>query len=239
MKELKSIFASIPESYRNTILIITGAIVVVIIGVSLMTTAVTNLFLGVLAFGGVGVTSFLGLKIFPFGSQFLENRILIKRKKEAAENPIEQLENLYASEREKLNKKRNHLMELENKIQELEKVIKAEAEKNPSLDLSTMEKVLAEMKKNYKKLVGEFKISVQQLDVFKLKIDQGKLNYAFSIASREIVAGMAEDNRESTIQDILASEAMQKVGSVSFFNGNLKGPESFIQSVAGDFGNKK
>ncbi len=167
--------------------------------------------LGVLALVGTGLAMAV-----PLLGQKWENALLAERKKEARQNPIEQLQNFFLDKRKKVNDFKAATGQINVQIRSLMDMLEKRRKEKPNADLSKQEQSLSQMKGAYAMLVNKYVRAEEALVQLQDVIEDRKFEWNFAQAGQSAISALNATSGEDLINQMLADEAHSSV--LSNFN---------------------
>ncbi len=164
--------------------------------------------LAILVMGLVGVGIFQSL---PLLGQKLENKLLSMRKKEARENPIEQLQNFFIKKRMSVNEFKRAVGAIGAQIKGLADMVAERKRANPNANVSDKEQSIVAMKQAHAALVRKYENAEQALVQLEEKIEEKKFDWKFAQAGGQAIAAINASSGEELVQQMLADEAFDSI----------------------------
>lgn len=166
---------------------------------------------GLLTLAGMAVVGFVALQALPLGLQKLENRLLLARKQEARENPIEQLQNDCLRRAERLQTFRQALVTIGGQIESMRDMVKERKDKAPHHVLDKQERAIARMDHFYQANIARLQEAHQALDAFRTQVTQKAFEWEFAQAGQVVMAALNPSEMQDLMQDLLSDEALRSV----------------------------
>src|SRR3989339_146274 len=205
---------SVVQKLNKGSLVVKGVGALAVIGgVGLLLPTLVNAFLGGMTLLGIGAVVLVGLamsKFVVFFGQKLDNQIMGLRKKEARENPIEQLQNELISSQRIFDARKIALSDFHSEIKNTEDDLKKSKDEFPNEDWSSDEITLSEAKAQYKEKEIELGEAEGALLAFagQIKVRERRLKMAMST---EKLTAKTKSSKEEVVSKILIDEAFDAV----------------------------
>lgn len=205
---VKSMKPSKSMIVRGSMIVV--AIVALAIGLPLVYLA----FLSTLGLLGIAITAAIGfafIQSLPYLGQKLENKLLGLRKKEARENPIEQIENNVIRKSQQLKAFRDGLELIGGQIGSLSSSLKNQKQHDPTEDFSDQEEAIEKMQLYYQIKKNSYAEAMQALQDYKKAVDRAKFKFGFGTAAAGIAQAMNASDAETLMQNMLSDESFKAV----------------------------
>lgn len=205
----------------GALIILGGAGICVPILINTLMAGMTVLGIGLVILTAAGLSKSVGY----FG-QVLDNRILGLRKKEARDNPIEQMQNELVSNQQIFDLKKLALKEFAAEIKNMEDDLKKSKEEFPGEDWSNDEATIVEATSRYHEKQSELGEAEGALHAFagQIRVMDRRLQMA---KSSEKLNAKTRSSKEEVVGQILVDEAISSV------RNRLNAAMSAIQVEAG------
>jgi hypothetical protein len=178
---------------------------------------------GLLVIGTVGIIAGIFVKNnFPRWVLSIENRVkednhremlkhLENLKKNVKSNPIEQMENQYIEQRNKLEAFKENIKEFSAAIESAKRNLDNSKSKYPDTDFSRETIQINKMDefKNIKK--AKYNKANETLELFKNKVDIAREKWNLQLSANKAIAKMNNTDKDSLIQNILTEVAFEEV----------------------------
>lgn len=189
--------------------------VAVIGGVGFLLPVFVNAFMGGMTLLGIGIIALVGTglaKSVGYFGQVLDNRILGLRKKEARDNPIEQMQNELIASQQIFDKKKIALTEFASEIRNMKDDLKQSKEEFPDEDWSADESTIDETEHRYQDeqtRLGEIEESLRKSTGL-IKVMERRLHMAKSLGK---VNAPDRTSKEEIESQIFLREAVNSIRS--------------------------
>lgn len=187
-----------------------GAVGVLALGLPMIGSAL----MGALGLLGLGLTALVGIGAFmalPLLGQKWENRILASQKKEARENPIEQLDNNYIAREQKFQSAVSFVEKMGTSLKSMGRKIEERKKTNPGQDLSAVEQPYRALKESYEFAKAELAKAQEALARYKEFVDQKRWEYEISLDASAALSGLKGAKQEDATKGILTDESVREI----------------------------
>ena len=166
---------------------------------------------GIAALAGMAFLGFTCLQLVPLGLQKLENKILVLRKAEARQNPIEQLQNDCLKREERLQSFRRALVTIGGQIESMSQMVDDRRHTDPEHVLVRQDRALKSMTHFYHANIRRLEEAQITLEAFRHQIKQKMFEWEFAQAGKVVMAALNPREMEDLMQDLLTDEALREV----------------------------
>lgn len=166
---------------------------------------------GLITLGALGLVGAGLLKTIPLLSQKFENRLLAARKKEARQNPIEQLQNFLIEKSRRVDLFRSAVANIGAQIKGLGDMVEERKRSKPGYDASKQEKSIEAMRAAHTLLVKKYQDAEKALKQLHEVIDDKKFEWSFGQAGQLAIQSLNDTSGQQLLDQMLADEAFSSV----------------------------
>lgn len=166
---------------------------------------------GLLVLGAIGVVGIGLFQALPLIGQKWENKLLSLRKREARQNPIEQLQNYLAQKASRVRDFRAAVVAIGTQIKSLESMIAERKAERRDYDASKQQRSVDAMKVAHQRLIeklGRAEIALKDLHE---KIEDKKFEWKFGQAGHAAIKSLNATGGQELVDEMLADEAFDSV----------------------------
>ena len=168
---------------------------------------------GIAVLAAMAAIGFTCLQLLPLGMQKLENKILVLRKAEARQNPIEQLQNDCIKREERLQSFRRALVTIGGQIESMGQMVDERRHTDPAHILDRQDRALKRMTHFYNANIRRLEEAQVALEAFRHQVKQKMFEWEFAQAGKVVMAALNPRELEDLMQDLLTDEALREVQS--------------------------
>jgi len=166
---------------------------------------------GLLALGGIGIVGVGLLQALPLLGQKWENKRLALRKREARENPIEQLQSFLVQKAERVREFKAAVVAIGTQIKSLESMIAERKAQRRDYDSSKQERSVDAMKAAHMRLIEKLDRAEVALQELHQKIEDKKFEWKFGQAGQAAIKSLNASGGQELVDEMLADEAFDSV----------------------------
>lgn len=166
---------------------------------------------GLVALAAMGIAGVAALQALPLAAQKLENRMLAMRKAEAAQNPIEQLQNDCLRREKRLKDFRHALVSIGGQIESMREMLQERKRVAPGHVLARQEQAIVRMEHFYRANIGRLEDANQALEMFREQVQQKVFEWKFATLGGEIMRSLNPSEMNDLMQGLLTDEALRSV----------------------------
>lgn len=166
---------------------------------------------GLIALGILGTLGVGAFQALPLIAQKYENKLLALRKEEARRRPIEQQQNYFRKQRQRVNSFKEAVAQIGAQVSGMEQMLEDRKRQKPNYDASRREKALGNMKATHERLKQTYVDAEAALDVLADIIEENKFDYQFGLAGDQALASMNAVSDEEVVEKMLLNEAFDAV----------------------------
>jgi hypothetical protein len=167
--------------------------------------------LSLVAIAICGIVLFALIQALPLLGQKWENYLLAMRKKEAAENPIEQLQNGILSKGKEIQAYNQAMGQIFAQIQGLTTRLRERKKTHPNGDYTAEESSLRNMVAFYEGGIRKGKMAQEQHELYKQKVEEKIFKWDFAKAGRQALGAIDEATQKSILRDLLEDTSFKAV----------------------------
>jgi hypothetical protein len=143
--------------------------------------------------------------------QKVENRLLLLRKAEARQNPVEQLQNEMLRRAQRLKSFRNALVTVGGQIESIEQMMAERTHKDPGHILERQQRALDRLKQFHGLNLNRLVQAQAALEEFRLTVQRKESEWTIATAMDQATRVMDPNAADSLMQDLLTDTALRTV----------------------------
>jgi hypothetical protein len=198
-------------------LVVGVGVLVVLAGATSLIAAAVSAAVGLATIGAIALGGVALVQALPLLGQKLENKLLTARKREAAANPIEQLQNEWLRRNEMVASFKEAMTSITAQVQTMKDRLThkraADTKNGVTTDLSQEEAAIKKMEVFVQNRTQRLAAANQALVDFKRAIDDASFKWEFQLQANEAFAAMNATDRNAQMGEILSDTAFTSVQS--------------------------
>jgi hypothetical protein len=166
---------------------------------------------GLVVLGVIGAVGLGAIQLLPLLGQKLENKVLVWRKKEARQNPIEQLQNFFLEKQQRVKQFKQAVISIKTQIEGMKSMVVDRKRKKASYDSTEEDHAIQQMMAVYIRLEEKYHNAESALVQLQDTIEDKKFKWNFGQAGKAALNALSATSGEDLLSQILADEASSSV----------------------------